>query len=221
MRRALLLIAALSSFMADAAGLQAQVKPAGGWERSLHVAVGTSLVHTDWTISHPLISGSGRRWETINGTGNRPSVGTVGLELRRRHIAFQANLGWMSSRLTLTDVPNNLTGNEYEIGRTWDFSTYQVEGAVVYLPRAQQGGVAPFVSAGAGYAIARGDTEMTGGSLSLEAGLRLPLSDRVEASAGVAGRYLRFSGFDLLPPVMTPTIVLKPVAATLGLAFRL
>lgn len=221
MRRALLLVTALSSFMADAAALQAQVEPADGWKSSFHVAVGTSLVHTDWTISHPVTSGFIRQMETINGIGNRPSMGDFGLELRRRHIAFQANLGWMSSRLTLTDVPNNLTGNEYEIGRTWDFSTYQVEGAVVYLPWAHQAGVDPFVSVGAGYLIARGDTKMTGGSLSLGVGIRLPLSGRVEASAGATGQYLRLSGFDLLPPLMTPTIALKPVAATVGLAFKL
>jgi hypothetical protein len=74
---------------------------------------------------------------------------------------------------------------------------------------------------GAGYVMARGDTDISGGSLSLGAGIRLPLTGRIEARAEVAGRYVRLSGFDLLPGFMTPTIVLKPVLATVGLAFGL
>jgi len=188
-----------------------------GWATSFNLAIGGSLTQTDWEITHPYVTASGQLWQTIFGDGNRPVMASGGVELRKGRIALQGNLGWMSSRLTLTGVRGFVPDDPYTPGQVWKFSSYQLEGALVYFPLAEAAArVAPYVSAGLGYVSSRGDTEMGGGSLSLSAGLRLPLWSHVALDAGIKARYLRLSGFDL-SPTMHPLIVLKPVFATIGL----
>ena len=77
MRHVLSFVAALAPLMDHTATLQAQTQASDGWTRSIHFAVGASLVQTDWTISHPVTSRSVRRMETINGIGNRPDRKSV------------------------------------------------------------------------------------------------------------------------------------------------
>ena len=194
-----------------------------GWTTSVLVDVGVSATGTNWSLSHPLHEGSQVLWETIDGSGNRPKVVRAGVEFRKRHVAIQGALGMMlSSRLELTSAQPNLTGLPYEIGRTWSFSTYQLEGAALYFPIVRDGGkVVPYLSAGIGYLGTSGDLSINGGFFSFGGGVRLPVTRRVDIDAGLRFLHSKYTDFPLLEPMMTPTLTLTPLAATIGMRFRL
>jgi hypothetical protein len=194
----------------------------GTWRLSLHVDAGMSLTRTDWTIAHPVYTGSGRITERIYGTGNRPASVRGGVEFRKDHVAVQANVVVMSSRLTLVDADASITGVEYELGREWEFRAWRVEGAFVFFPLDERTTkAAPWLSAGAGFVSTSGDTKMSGYSFAAGCGLRYPVAGHLDVEGAIRGQYLRFGNFDLQPPSMTPDLVLKPLALTFGLRIEL
>ena len=204
-------------------GLCQQQGENSGWTRSVLVDVGVSATSTNWSLSHPLHEGSQEIWETILGTGNRPKVVRAGVEFRRGHLAIEGALGLLlSSRLELIGANPNVTGLPYETGRTWSFSTRRLDVAALYFPIVRDGArVAPYVSAGVGYLWTGGGLSCNGGSLSLGGGVRFPVARRVEVDAGLRYQWTKYTEFPLLEPIMMPPLTLTPLAATIGMRFRM
>jgi opacity protein-like surface antigen len=216
------LLAMLAAMTCPSARLSAQEGKRGGWAASVHVDVGISATKTNWSLSHPLHSGQRVLWETLRGDGNRPPGTSVGVEFRKDHVAFQGSVGLTSSRLELVSIDENITGLPYEIGRVWEFTTRHLEAAFEYFPSARAGAaVVPLLSGGLGYVGTSGDASMSGGSFSLGGGVRIAISRGVSIDAAVRGRYVRYSGFPLLEPIMAPDLTLTTLSPTVGLRVRI